>query len=111
MKNKLKSASTPNKQEQEHLNINQRTPTFSKNNTTKSPLLKIPKESKVRSGFKYAPREHVGLDGVESSVRSSKVWKQVEEEWKQVEKQQGAFCKREWSYTEGKTLPWATERS
>ena len=34
----------------------------------KSPLLKIPKESKVRSGFKYAPREHVGPDGVESSV-------------------------------------------
>jgi len=73
MKNGLKSASTPNKQEQEHLNINQRTPTLSKNNTTKSPLLKILKESKAQSGFKYAPREHVGLDGMESFVRSSKI--------------------------------------
>ena len=79
-KKKIQSAFTPNKQEQEHLNTNQRTPTLSKNNTTKSPLLEIPKESKVRSGFKYVPREHVGLDGVESSVCSSKVWKQVEEE-------------------------------
>ena len=79
-KKKIQSAFTPNKQEQEHLNTNQRTPTLSKNNTTKSPLLEIPKESKVRSGFKYVPREHVGIDGVESSVCSSKVWKQVEEE-------------------------------
>jgi len=38
----------------------------------KSPLLEIPKESKVRIGFKYVPRE----------LCSSKVWKQVEEEWK-----------------------------
>jgi len=42
-------------------------------NTTKSPLLKIPKESKVWSGFKYVLREHVGLDGMELSVCLSKI--------------------------------------
>ena len=59
----IKSAFTPNKQEQEHLNTNQRTPTLSKNNTrdTRARCLKSRRRARYGQGSSTFQESMLGL--------------------------------------------------